>query len=41
MTFYVGAVVSVVGLWAHHPAITIVGIGLMLLWLINQREEAK
>lgn len=41
MTFYVGAAVSVVGLWAHHPAITTVGIGIMLLWLINQREEAK
>lgn len=37
--FFVGAVISIAGLWAHHPAITLVGVGIMSFWLINQMEE--
>lgn len=37
--FFIGAVISVVGLWAHHPAITLIGVGIMSFWLINENER--
>jgi hypothetical protein len=37
--FFVGAAISVVGLWAHHPAITLIGVGIMSFWLINENER--
>ena len=34
MIYLLGAGISVAGLWMHHPAITIMGLALMMGWMI-------
>jgi len=34
MIYLLGAAISVAGLFMHHPAITLIGIGLMGAWMI-------
>lgn len=41
MIFLLGAAIAVTGLWMHHPVITLIGVGLMAMWLVNEDRKGE